>query len=103
MSDFDLDERMTDETRFMVINSLKVMRPSQLINIDINMSRQFRVQNAQKANESLSFNGINVTEFTVKNKDDNYEILVTCYKPDNCKPNSPITIFFHGFNFFFIF
>ena len=100
MAEFDLDERMTDETRFMVTNSLKVMRPSQLVNIDINMSRQFRIQNAQKANESLKFSGISVNEFKVKNKDDNHDILVTCYKPENCKPNSPITIFFHGFFLF---
>ena len=96
MAEFDLDERMTDETRRMVTNSLKMMRPIQLVNIDINMSRQFRVQNAIKANDSLKFNDISVHEFSVKNKDDSYDILVTCYKPNNCRADSPITIFFHG-------
>lgn len=34
MDEFELDERMTEETRIMVSNSLKVMRPGQLgINI----------------------------------------------------------------------
>ena len=96
MAEFDLDDRMTEETRIMVSNSLKVMRPRQLINIDINMSRQFRVQNAIKANDSLKFSGITVSELSVKNKDDNYDVIVTCYKPDNCRTDSPITIFFHG-------
>jgi hypothetical protein len=30
MDAFELDERMTEETRIMVSNSLKVMRPGQL-------------------------------------------------------------------------
>jgi hypothetical protein len=60
------------------------------------MSRQFRVQNAIKCNESLKFDDVSITELTIKNKDDNFDIPVTCYKPNNLRPDSPITIFFHG-------
>jgi len=93
---FDLDERMTEETVCFITDLLSRMRPVESLGLGLNLLREMRIQYELKANESLHFNNIEETQFNVKNKDDQYEISVTCYRPLNCRPNSPITIFFHG-------
>ncbi len=69
---------------------------------NLNKIRQFKINNVIKANESLKFNDIIESEFTVKSKEENYDIPVTCYKPNNLRLDSPITIFFHGGKYFLI-
>ena len=96
---FDLDDRMTEETKCFITDLLSKMRPVESLGLNLNLLRELRIQNELKANESLNFDNIKESHFNVKNKDDNYEIAVTCYRPLNCRPNSPITIFFHGYNF----
>ena len=96
-AEFELDDRMTDETKAMVTSFLKIMKPSDAVTLDIATSRLIRIENEIKANESIQFNNIVEREFIVKNKDDNHEIAVAVYKPDNCTSDYPITIFIHGY------
>lgn len=92
---FDLDERMTEETKRFVVNSLRVIKPSQVPKIDINISRQARKANTQRLNAGLKF-ALKSKEFFIKNSIDEHEIPVTLYVPDDVKEDSPITIFYHG-------
>ena len=93
---FELDDHMTEEARNFVIGALKVMRPGDAIHLDVNLSRKAREDNAIKSNESLKFENLTLTEFTVKNPEDNFDVPVSCYKPKNVKEDAPITVFFHG-------
>lgn len=92
----ELDSRMTNETRIFVENSLKVVRPNNIPSIPIHLSRQAREIGANKIFESVKFENLGVRNFCVKSKIDNYEIPVQAVMPKNARPNSPITVFFHG-------
>ena len=96
MENFELDDRMTEETKFFVTNSLKNLKPADVVNLDINMCRRIRVVSAHQVNSSLKFESLKEKELKIRNKNDDYEIPVSVYTPQSVKPNSPITIFYHG-------
>ncbi len=91
-----LDSRMTPESRNLISAILQSMKPADAINLDINFNRQMRETNATKTNQVLKFPNLTITEFTVKNPNDNHQVPVSCYKPNNPKEHAPITVFFHG-------
>lgn len=93
---FELDDRMTEESKNQVTRILSIMKPAHAVNLDVNLNRKMRNENATKVNGSLTFNTLDITEFVVKNSEDDYEVLVSCYKPKNIKKDASITIFFHG-------
>ena len=96
MEEFDLDERMTDESRTFVINYLKKLKPINLMYRDIELSRKTRTNASIEANSSLKFENLKEKEIKIHNKKDGYEIPVSIYIPEDVKVNSPITIFYHG-------
>ena len=93
---FELDERMSAETKDFVTSSLKIIRPSQVPSIDVNLSRKARAANTAKVLSRLNFNNLNKLEVMVKNSLDDHEISVSIYTPKDCLPDSPITVFYHG-------
>lgn len=93
---FDLDDRMTEESKIQVTRLLSIMKPAQAVHLDVNLNRQMRNENANKINGNLIFNNLDITEIVVKNSEDDYEILVSCYRPKDASSDAPITVFFHG-------
>lgn len=92
----ELDDRMTEESRNLVQAILKVMKPADSIKVDITLNRKNREANSIKNNAHLKFDDLEITEFTVKNTQDGYDIPVSLYKPKMLEENTPITVFFHG-------
>ena len=92
----ELDSRMTNETKVFVENSLRIVRPNAVPKLDINMGREARETAANKILESVKFENLQVRKFTVRNKNDNYEIPVQALIPNHQRVDAPITIFFHG-------
>lgn len=95
-NEFELDERMAQETKDFVVSSLRIIRPSQVPNIDINLSRKARAANTAKVLSKLNFNNLDKVEIMVKNQNDGYEIPVSIFTPEDCVQDSPITVFYHG-------
>ena len=92
MSNFDLDDRMTDETKAFVTNVLKSMRPADSVHVDVNLSRKFRIANALRVNGGLTFADVIVQNFKVINQEDAHEIPIVAFIPKSPKQDSPITI-----------
>ena len=92
MSNFALDDRMTDETKAFVTNVLKSMKPADSVHVDVNLSRKFRIANALRVNGSLTFDDVIVQNLKVTNQEDAYEIPIVAFIPKNTKQDSPITI-----------
>ena len=96
MEEFELDDKMTEETKLYVTNSLKVSKPSNLIVANVEITRKMRALATHKTNASLKFEKIIEKEIKVRNRQDGYEIPVSVYIPKDIKPNSPITVYYHG-------
>lgn len=95
---FDLDHRMSDETKAFVVGALKVAKPSVVIGMDPKLTRSLREKNADNLLNQVQhkFTDLDIKNISIKNKNDGYEIPVTVIKPNQVKEDSPITIFFHG-------
>ncbi|CAF0803730.1 unnamed protein product [Brachionus calyciflorus] len=93
---FDLDERMTEETKNFVTSSLKVYKPSDVPKIDVKLSRQVRAANTERLLKTLNFDNLNSREVFVKNEDDDHQIPISIYVPKDVKSDSAITVFYHG-------
>lgn len=91
-----LDDRMTNETKAFVTNSLKTLRPNMIPKIEISLLRSERENNALTLLAKVPFNNLNLRKLTIKSKKDNYEIPVLALVPENASKNSAITIYFHG-------
>jgi acetyl esterase/lipase len=96
MDSIILDERMTEETKNFVRDALKTKKVGEFIHVEPAITRRKQLDAALKANESIKLENIKITEFTVKNKFDNFEIPVTCYMPEKVHDNYSINLFFHG-------
>ena len=94
MEGIELDERMTDETKTYVIEMLK--NSIRQKSLDPDLMNEAMNAAIKQVNSSLNFDTLKVQEIKVKNSIDNYEIPVSVYIPEGVKPNSPITIFYHG-------
>ena len=92
IDNFELDERMTEETKEFDLKKLK----SGPVPNELNKYREVMFSRAIAANASYKFDKIQIKEIKIINKSDNYEIPVSVYIPDNLKKNSPITIYYHG-------
>ena len=68
---FELDSRMTDETKIYVTNSLSIISPNMIPKLDVNMTRDAREKAADKLLESLTFDNLDIRKLTVKNIHDN--------------------------------
>ena len=91
-----LDERMTEETKNFVTNSLNNGRPTDILAKDIDEVRQERIKAAKKINETISFDNLEVTEFEIDSKFDSFKIPITSYKPLNndITSDNKIVLFF---------
>lgn len=90
---FELDERMTEECRAVVLDSLKNGRHEAK---SVQERRTKMNEIAAKRNQDLKFDNLTLTEFSVKNPEDDCEVEFTCYKPTDAKEDAPVTVFFHG-------
>lgn len=72
-----LDDRMTDECKVYVTNFLKVMKPADLVKIDLNLARKSKDLAALDLNKHFNFDSLDISEFFVKNPDDGFDIPVT--------------------------
>ncbi|RNA36272.1 carboxylesterase -like [Brachionus plicatilis] len=95
-NEFELDEQMAQETKDFVVSSLKIIRPSQVPNIDVNLSRKARAANTAKVLSKLNFENLVKLEVLVKNSADGHEIPVSIFTPKDCVADAPITVFYHG-------
>jgi dipeptidyl aminopeptidase/acylaminoacyl peptidase len=91
----EFDKRMSDET-IQFLNSALISNQKLLAEKDLNTKRKLLIANLLEANKSLQFENVKEIQYSIKNKDDNYTISFTCYKPDNCPQNAPITLYIHG-------
>jgi hypothetical protein len=75
-----LDDRMTDECKVYVTNFLKVMKPADLVKIDLNLARKSKDLAALDLNKHFNFDSLDISEFFVKNPDDDFDIPVTIFR-----------------------
>lgn len=95
--DIDLDDRMTQETKDFVRQWLSQTRPSDLIQLPVDVIRNSRDQEEKELIRSLKFDNLDSPEeIFIKNPNDGYEIPVSVFKPRDTLPDAPIVIFFHG-------
>lgn len=87
---------MTDETKNFVRNSLSSKKVGELIYVPPEKTRRKQREAAIRENESIKLENINITEFSVKSKYDDYEIAVSCYVPTQMNENNSIIMFVHG-------
>jgi acetyl esterase/lipase len=90
---FVLDERMTDECRAVVLDALK-RNNHQITNLE--ETRRKRNEISAKRMADLTFDDLVLSEFSVANPTDGYNVQVTCYKPKAATANAPIVVFSHG-------
>jgi acetyl esterase len=95
---FELDDKMSEETKTFVSNTLKAMNPADIIKLDTRVVTKFKEDQYEKLFSLVNFDHLTIDEFHVKSEKDEYEIPVTRYIPkslDNPEKSS-ITVFFHG-------
>jgi acetyl esterase len=92
----ELDERMTNECRSYVTTLLQQAKPSFILEMDLNVARKIRDDQALKMNEFFDFTELKIDEFHVKNETDNYQVLLRKYEPIRSDQSSRATVFFHG-------
>jgi acetyl esterase len=93
---FELDDRMSDETKVFVQNALRALKPSLMPKIDVNLIRKSRLENALKMNSLLNFE-VETRDFNITNTiDNNHEVPVTLYLPKSHQNLTSLTVFFHG-------
>jgi acetyl esterase len=93
---FDLDDRMTEETKQFVTNYLRIIKPSDTPKLDVRITRNARAQNATNTIANMKIDGLVVKKFNVLNKEDGHEISASLFTPSGVRDNSPITVFYHG-------
>ncbi len=81
ISDEDLDDRMTDETRQYVKRFLENNDPRAMLYTDVNLIRSKRDSKARETNEKLKLENLDQKEFLVDSSFDDYKIPVTAYIP----------------------
>lgn len=96
--DFELDERLSDESKSFIIQSFKIARPADILNADLRLVRKLKDQAAIQLGKSNSFVNIEIQDIVVMNPNDDHKILVRKFIPKNSDKNR-ITVFFHGGGF----
>jgi hypothetical protein len=92
--DFEIDERMSAETIQFLYGAIESIKQQQ--NLDLNTIRKIKIESLLETSKSIEFTNIKETQHSITNKDDNHLISFSCYRPDNCRENAPITLFIHG-------
>ena len=72
----ELDDRMTDECKGYVEKMLKTLKPIDSIKLDINLIRKSKEFMSGEEIKRVNFDQLDITEFTVKNTKDNFDIQV---------------------------
>jgi len=93
---FELDERMSDETKIFVRNQMKKMTPEILMQIDIKKARRTQDIYDEEQNINNKFHNLTEKEFEVKSDLDGYLIGITVMIAKNVLPQNPIVIYAHG-------
>ena len=95
--DFEIDKRMTPQTKAFVLESLKAFDPSKFSSIPIDIIRHGKDKEEKEIIESLKFDNLNKpTEIFIKNPLDGYEIPAWVFKPTDAKKDAPIVVYYHG-------
>ena len=95
--DFEIDKRMTPETKALVLEMLKVFDPSKVSSVPLEVIRHGRDKQEKELIESIKFDNLDKpTEIFIKNPVDGYEIPASIFKPTDVKKDAPITVFYHG-------
>ena len=97
---FELDDKMSDETKTFVLNTLKAMNPADITKLDTRVVTKLKEDQYEKLfglvnnfNDLLTIDEIHVK----KSENDNFEIPFTRYVPKNLnQPPASVTVFFHG-------
>ena len=75
-NNMELDDRMTDECKLFVQNTLSKLRPNDSIKIDIKLLRQLKNTVCDELNKSVDFDQLVITKFSIKNSKDDFDIQV---------------------------
>ena len=57
-NNFEIDDRMTDESKRIVENLLSVRRPADLLKLDIKVARELSIKNEINANSLVQFENL---------------------------------------------
>lgn len=97
VGEFELDDRMSDETRQFMIG---ILSHGLLDNLTLEMIESIRKAEFQlDAIDNISFDNLppnKYTELKIKNPIDGYEIPVWVFTPTDALKDAPIVIFYHG-------
>lgn len=91
------DPRMTEESKKFIGKFSKLMDRKLYKQLNLDEIRNLINTSTFILNEKLKVENVIEKEYFVQNLDDNYDIPVTAYIPNNVASKySPITIYFHG-------
>lgn len=95
--EFELDERMSAETKKFVSESLAVLRPSLFAQLPIELIRHGKDKEEKEIAAGVQFANLpSPRQIHIRNPTDGYEIPAWVFKPSDAAKNAPIVVFFHG-------
>jgi acetyl esterase len=100
--EFTLDPRLADEARAHVLNTLRTLRPIDMVKMDIHQVRAWRSALELKALETVNTDDLTITDHYAPSILDGYSINIKMFAPKTgLVPHSPITVFYHGGGYVF--